>query len=717
MSKLTVEKARKMLSESVRHRRGWRQDARADFEYVAGHQWDTDDVVRLDQELRPHVTYNVIGPIIDAIVGHEVANRQDIQYIPRQTGEAGVNEVLSAAAQWVRDESDSEYEESAAFYDATVSGEGWTDTEINYDVDLDGRIDIEHVDPLEIDIDPLCSKKNFANARWICRTKIYGREEALERWPDGVFEEGVGSSRSPDTPIDVIAAAFYRSDSGAEGRDASEAREVLVHDFQWYEMEAIYRVPLKAINPMQGFILMHGYAMEAAKQKPGETPLVDPDQLKPDANGLLLFDSSTWNKVKGVLEGIEPLKQKRRCYYRLYFSGDEELERSETPTGDCFSYKAITAKHDRKGHCWYGVVRGMKDPQKWANKFMSSSLEQIAASAKGGIMFETGAFVDPRAAEQDWANPSRNIEMNEGFLSRQAVQPRPVNQPPPQSFQLMAYTAQQINSTAGVNQEIMGLSQAMDPSGAMEEGRRQAALDMLAYLFDALRRYRKEQGRLLLSMIKKFIPAGRLVKITGPAGMQYVPLVYDSMTREYDVIVDEAPTSPNIKQQTWKNLMLLAERVPALMTPQMALIALDYSPFPQAMVEKMKQMSQKGLSQPNPQAQLDQVKGQEIAASAHLKQAQAQHLMQEGQQDAQAVGIKLKADEARAQAEMMASHEALRTAQVKTQGESMRAQAQASAAADKARTDIILGGHKIAQEMHKTVQSAIKTHQTLMRPR
>jgi len=147
------------------------------------------------------------------------------------------------------------------------------------------------------------------------------------------------------------------------------------------------------------------------------------------------------------------------------------------------------------------------------------------------------------------------------------------------------------------------------------------------------------------------------------------------------------------------------------------LIALEYSPFPQAMVEKMKQMAQKGPSQPNPQAQLDQVKGQEIAASAHLKQAQAQHLMQEGQQDAQAVGIKLKADEARAQAEMMASHEALRTAQVKTQGESMRAQAQASAAADKARTDIILGGHKIAQEMHKTVQSAIKTHQTLMRPR
>jgi hypothetical protein len=255
---------------------------------------------------------------------------------------------------------------------------------------------------------------------------------------------------------------------------------------------------------------------------------------------------------------------------------------------------------------------------------MSSMLEIIGTSGKGGILYEPDAFVNVRDAEEDWADPSRNIAMTEGAISANKISPRPVNNMPPQMMGLMEYCNQALNAVAGVNPEVMGLSKALDPSGVLEEGRRQSGLNMLAYLFDGLRRYRKEQGRLLLQMIRKYIPQGRLIRVVGQDGTQYVPLVYDDMAAEYDVIVDEAPTAPNVKQRTWEAFTLLAEQLPTLITPQVALIALDYSPFPQAMLQKIKQMAQQAPPPTPPPGPVEQAEIANLSAAAQLKGAQAQ---------------------------------------------------------------------------------------------
>lgn len=204
---MDIEEAQKLLARSVAKPRAWREEAREDFAFAAGHQWSEKDTARMDEALRPRTTLNSIGPIVDAIAGHEVCNRQEVSYIPRQAGASSVNEVLTAAAEWVREECDAEHEESDAFTDCTLCGEGWTDTELDYDQDLDGRIEITWVDPLEMDVDPSSRTKNYADAKWVCRSKVYDRQEALELWPEGEFAQPAGS-READSPVDVIAAAF-----------------------------------------------------------------------------------------------------------------------------------------------------------------------------------------------------------------------------------------------------------------------------------------------------------------------------------------------------------------------------------------------------------------------------------------------------------------------------------------------------------------------------
>lgn len=730
---MTLEEAQKLLASSVQQRSKWRKKAREDFEYYNGEQWPVEDKRLMEDAMRPLVTFNTISPIVDAIAGHEISNRQEVSYMPRQVGSAGVNEVLTSAAEWVREECDAEQEESHAFLDMAICGEGWTDTEIEYEVDLDGRIVIPHIDPLEMDRDTNSVQKNYADAKWISRSRVYDKSEAQKLWPDADIEdfERPSGKREPSDPVDVIAAAFYISDSGKGGRKGTKESKCVVHDFQWYETEPVYRLKLQdalmRLGPEKAFILMQ------AKDK-DDNPLISKEHLMPDANGLITLDQDEYKPIKDLLEaaGIQCIHQKKRCYKRMYFTGDTLLETCDTPTKDSFTYKAMTAKRDRKGKAWYGIVRAMKDPQKWANKFMSTQLEILGTSGKGGILYEPDAFVDPRSAEQDWADPSKNIAMNQGAISGNKIEPRPQTNIPEGYSRLMEYANNMINSVAGVNPEVMGLSQTLDPTGIMEEGRRQSGLNMLAYLFDGLRRYRKEQGRLLLKMITTYIPQGRLIRIVGQDGAKYVPLAFDPMVTEYDVIVDESPTSVNVKQRAWEAFTLLAGQLPQLITPQIALIALDYSPLPNSMVEKVKAQAQQQAQQgPPPIPPPLQAKMAVDQATAQLRTAQAQDLQSNGQREVLIAGIDAQARQQEAQAEVQSANakaveagihaqSAADTARAKVASDSMQHLNQGLQLAGQAHQmahQTVQTAHKTVQTGLQTIQQAHKTKQTLSMPK
>ena len=643
---MKIETAQQWLKQAVGHRNKWRAEAKKAYDFVAGEQWSPEERQVMEDSMRPVTVFNRIAPIVDAIVGHEATNRQAVSYLPRQLGATQVSEVLSAAAKWVRDECGAEGEESDAFSDCVVTGEGWVETRVAYDEDIDGRILIERVDPREMDMDPASTKKNYADAKWVCRTRKMDRARAEEIWPDSSFEPGNRRDSAPE-PIDVITAAFYELDSGSEGRSGTEQDQVLIHDFQWWELETVYRLQMEQLQSVDPMLLQ---AMQQTM----------PD-VKPSETGLLTFTEAQWKGIEQVLPGIKPITQKKRTYRRMFWSGMEMLEEKETPTGDSFSYKGMTAKRDHQKHMWYGIVRAMRDPQRWSNKFMSLALEIIGTTGKGGILAEVDAFKNPRQAEEDWANPSKIVYLNQGAIAGQKIMPRPSSAPPAGMQELMMYANQSLNDVAGVNPAVMGFSQALDVSGALEQTRQQAGLNLLSYLFDGLRRYRKEQGVLLMKMIRDYIPPGRLVKIEGDSGAQFVPLVYDQSIERFDIVVDEAPSAPNVKERTWDTFIALAPHLPpAFMSPPILMALMEYSPFPAALVAKWKQSS---APPPNPEAQMAQqaqmgmlqAKTQEAQASAQLKQAQAQHIGQVDPTELQSQQLQMQTEVIKARAEVEAA--------------------------------------------------------------
>ena len=84
----------------------WRKEARDCEDMYAGRHWTEEDKAVMEEELRNAMTFNRITPLVDAVVGHQLNNRTEIRFIPRQLGAVQVSEVLTGAGRWVEDEAD-----------------------------------------------------------------------------------------------------------------------------------------------------------------------------------------------------------------------------------------------------------------------------------------------------------------------------------------------------------------------------------------------------------------------------------------------------------------------------------------------------------------------------------------------------------------------------------------------------------------------------------
>jgi len=92
-------------------------------------------------------------------------------------------------------------------------------------------------------------------------------------------------------------------------------------------------------------------------------------------------------------------------------------QKGDAPIKGRFSWACITGELDRnKGH-WFGLIKTMRDPQMWANKWLSQTLHILNTTAKGGIVAEEDAFADMTEAGEKWAQPDTIVWAAPGALS------------------------------------------------------------------------------------------------------------------------------------------------------------------------------------------------------------------------------------------------------------------------------------------------------------
>jgi len=607
------------------HRSDWRKEARVNYDFYAGKQWFDEDIRILEEQRRPAVVFNRVIRAVNAVLGLEIQNRQRVNYIPRKVNQPiqdtqamknqmGVNlpngmpqqeqpqinntgyaDMLNSASEWVRDECNAEDEESEAFEDLVICGEGWTETRMSYDEDVEGMIVKDRLDPTLMLVDPRSRKKNYEDARWVAYVKDMSPDEVRELWPDitnpeyGLFWD----DSVDDETIDADENYKYLFDKSDK---LSKPNSIAVIQYQYYEKRRIYLV------------------------------------ADPVSNNIVQLEPSRFNAIKEQLDanGIKYESVKKRVYYQCMIVGGQLAEKVKLGC-DHFTLRSMTGFRDQNRNYYFGLVTIMQDPQRWANKWLSQIQYILNVNSKGGVMYEEGAIANIRKFEQEYAKPDGIIAVRDGAISGGKIKPKEMAQYPDGIDRLLNYAVGAINDVIGVNLEVLGLTNRDQPMG-LEMIRKEAGITILAKMFDSLRRYRKIDGKITAYFIREYISDGRLVRITGPQGIYYLPLIKSSIDFKYDIIVDESPTSPNAKERTFNQLRVLLPQLIQARIP-IPLSLLDYSPFPDALVQDWKREIA-SQSQPDPmQQKLKELEMVNLQLDTMQKQADIQRTGSETQKN------------------------------------------------------------------------------------
>ncbi len=623
---------RNMVKEGHQARSKWRKEMREAYDFVAGHQWSEEDMKVLNEQHRPPVTFNRTAPIIKAVCGLEVNNRQGIVFLPRKLGDSGPDEMRTSAAKWMRDECDAEDEESEAFRDTTICGEGWVESRMDHDEEPQGKFVEERIFPGEMGTNKGACKANYSDARMIYRVRDLDVFDAKDMFPD-TAESDVHVAWLGDTATPEDGGEGNKTDYPEETRAGLNSariglRKCRVVHVQWWERKPVHLV--------------------------AQSNDTEPVEMSPED-----FKKYSERAMAAGTTFVSTTVQKR-FYFEAFLGnagmlpigGNKQVTKRPVAAGT-FQWRAITGERDTKLNCFYGLVRDMLDPQRWANKWLSQTMHIMNSNAKGGVMAEKDAFVNQREAETDWADPTKIVWVKPGAIANNKIKDR-MPPPLPQGLSdMMNFALSSLRDTTGVNLELLGQADR-EQAASLEAQRRQAALTILATLFDSLRRFRKGQGRTTLHYVE-MLPAGTLVRVSEKGTHKYVPFVKDGGSARYDVIVDEAPSSPNQKQAVWAMVMQLLQGGIQL-TPPAIIKLLKYSPLPESVVQEVAEAM--GLGEGEMNAQQLQQKLMQAEQALKVMEQELTKAMEENknkENDRSIDLLKLEIDEYKAETQRLAA--------------------------------------------------------------
>lgn len=568
------------------------------------------------------IVFNKVMPYVDAVSGFMRQLRRQPEYSARvqdNEEQQSLSEVLNAGSEYLRENANMDFYESDQDKEMLITGYGALDSNISYETNPDGEVKGELISYEDLGWDPQACAPNILDSRWIYRRRKYSLEEAEKRFkgakPDDFDAVKDQYKQKVFNPFDGEYTAIAIENTNQEDL-------VQVYYYQWWELKTYYRAnnPLLELEPALAQRMLA--LIDIIKENRAN---VEDEYVKDD---LFTFDpqADTWSMsaeikndvVNGLKEfGIvlEVQEYLKKCFYTAIVSETKVFTKFKSPNQEGFTIKVKTGNYDKELKLWYGMVRQLQEPSRYANKALTEILYTIAFNSKGGVMYEKQAVDDPQRFERMYASTKAAIQVNDGALSGGWIQPKGQAALPTGFENVYEISNSSMGEVTGINKEFLGSSENKQVSALMEAQRINQASSVLAGYFDSISLFQIDSARLMLTWMRILADnRPRPIEVKnedGTSRLEY--LRKELLMEEYDIKIGEAKMSPAQQAETGNILLQMAQ--------PLALIGKDIYPVVVEYIPGLKYADRKKLQQilnpdPNPQQLQEQQQLKQLTMAA-----------------------------------------------------------------------------------------------------
>jgi hypothetical protein len=472
---LSLHEFTKWLTE-CNEQPAWRTRADRESDYYDGNQLDSEVMRRARERGLPPAIEPLIGPTIDAVLGHEAKNRTDWRVIP--DGDKSGEEVAEAIGYKLSQAERMARADAAcgeAYKSQIITGIGWVEVNRSHDPrEYEYYSAAIHRNEIWFD---WFAKPDMSNARFLIRRKWCDRKQAKVMFPQHA------------ALIDSASSGWHGYDfgtfliDGGTGTDLSSAwaRENAwtIEEMQWRDVyqnrvclfEVWYRVWERALL------------------------------IKSPDGRVVEYDANNPVHVEAVAAGFAKLYDAPIARVRLtWFMGPHKLSDTPSPFAhNHFPYVPFWGKREDRTGVPYGLVKGMIYLQDEVNARIARMQWGLAATrttrTEGAVLDDDDTFRD------EVARPDADIVLDADAMRQGGVfkveRDFELNR---QQYDRLIDAREGIKRTGGIYNAFMG-QEGQALSGVAQAGLVEQSNQAIADINDNFKDSRRQVGELLLSMI------------------------------------------------------------------------------------------------------------------------------------------------------------------------------------------------------------------------
>jgi hypothetical protein len=539
-----------------------------------------------------------------------------MNFKPRSNGNEDTATALTKVVMQIGDNNKLDWVESQVFSDGLIQDRGYFDVRINFDDSIQGEVEINSLDPLDVLID--VDAKEYDPATW--NEVITTRWLSLDQIESTYGEKVADSLSSLATGGDI-----YGGDSVAieDNKFGDSASFDLADDGNTDKTIRSVRV----VERQHRRMCMSEW-------------FIDPQ------NGDMRPVPENWDKAKrqefGQQFGL--FIQKRLApRVRWTVSADKVLLHDEWSP-----YKTFTIvpyfSYFRRGKP-FGMVKNLISPQEQLNKISSQELHIVNTTANSGWITEEGSLVNMTNEDltERGAETGLHLVHARGTNPPSKIQP---NQIPTGIDRITQKAAHNIKEISGVSDAMLGYESA-EVSGVALKSKQERGQIQIQVPLDNLARTRHMLAEKILELVQQFYVEERLIQITNPSMPdpaspdaqeqmsvnQVTPegeIINDLTLGEYSVVISTQPARDNFEESQFSEALQL--RQAGVMIPDYRVIEYSHLAQKKDIAEEVKQLA--GLAAPSEEEMQLQQQQQELtmkAAELELANLEADQALKEAQ--------------------------------------------------------------------------------------